>query len=203
MLAVDVGIALGFWVNMGKFQSGFMLAPTPSFAPIDRVTASDPSLAGQPFFSLTTMGSIDPIENIQPGNFDQALLTQTISLNDEPGNLLLSAALTAPGEFNVSFTTDSNGAILPLNFGGHGFFDVTGGSLAGLGIFQNGPLYTEFSTNGPFSVISNGADIYANTSTFKFYASSGPHQEVPEPATVMLMGAGLVSAGLRRRKSAR
>ena len=200
VLAVDVGIALGVWSTMGKFMTGILLAPTVSFAPITGVPVADPSLAGQTFNSLTAMGNFDPIQQLSAGDFHTTLLSSGIELNNPSGTSLLTTALSSPGSFNISFSGDTAGNLQPTALGGSGLFNVTGGTLASLAIFQNGPLYVTFESTGPFWNIGNGNDIYANTSRFRFYARSGSHEEVPEPATALLIGAGLVSAKMRRRR---
>ena len=123
-----------------------------------------------------------------------------LGLYDAAGNLIANDDDDGIGLLSVlSFGTGS-GLMLgdSFNLGGDGIANGEDGALAGgLYYLAIGEFQTNFGATG-FDVTSTGSDI-GGEYTINFYTDASAPTGVPVPATLALLGIGLVGFGIRRR----
>jgi PEP-CTERM motif len=171
--------------------------------------------------AFSSMASADFIEtfvgNDCAGVFGQPFADCKIPARIDPNEtpIIIKFELTAGG----TFTTEINSALFPTIDGSEFSFDFTGEGGTGTWTYNPGagdPLINFFvAKGGPnFNLFSNLGDPNSDDwftptnpnnnlpfglSHLSFYDEDGGGQ-VPEPTTLLLLGAALVAAGVARRR---
>lgn len=156
-----------------------------------------------PFLSFTGNSSFTNTTFFGVGALSGVNSLGTLSLSTAPGQLVdgvfnLGITFTSPGGINggqgVSYTAIVTGSVSPNIDQGGVMID-----------FDNTPLVFTFSNNENFGYFSlTIADLYVESGRTAFITAgtAGQQTAVPEPASLLLIGAGLtgLAAKLRKRR---
>ena len=183
-LKTDLNQYLGYWRKMNKFLTYPAGASSDAKIGVSEVY-SDSSLDNYNIADFYTMGTT--AYQFGPTN------SEVISLFDDNGLNLLTANLKGTGLLNIIGLNGTAGE-LKLT----GFFDVTSGVL-----YNNNLVTGTIYATIVFDYLTNhkGKDFYSTTGTIEIYGKApGNQTNVPEPASMSLLCAGLVGIARRRRK---
>ena len=172
------------------------------------------------FSAFSSIASADFIQTFEgndcAGVFGQGFANCKIPANIDPNEspIIIKFELNTDG----SFSTEINSALFPTIDGSEFAFDFTGDGATGTWTYTPGagdPMINFFvAKGGPnFNLFSNLGDPNtddwftpnnpggnpAGLSHLSFYDTGG----VPEPTTLLLLGAGLFAAGFARRRAKR
>ena len=168
--------------------------------------------------AFSSMASADFIQTF-PGNdcsgvfgqgFANCKIPENIYPNESP--IIIKFELNTGG----TFSTEINSGLFPTIDGSEFDFDFTGSGATGTWTYtpgagdpginffvaKGGPNFNLFSNLGDpltddwFTPLNPGGNM-AGLSHLSFYDTGG---QVPAPTTLLLLGAGLVAAGLARRR---
>ncbi len=138
-----------------------------------------------------------------PINFDLNYIAPGVGTQAGCGSSSLGSACTPSGSPFTLFQLSSNTVIAALQLNGISYTGTSAtGSTPTTSIFS-----TQTALNGTLpeviAQLGGGSGITGITYSASFVASSPVAPSVPEPASMFLMGAGLLGAGLVARRKAR
>ncbi len=180
------------YIDFGQFPSGAPYTPAPGYGTF-MVSLVNPGVFATAGVTTGETGLIQSL-NSPPGNI--SLPTPFMTFNAGGSNISLWATNMAAGNAGPYFLTDTpNGAVASFNVSGTvadssnpsldevftGTFSMT---FNGTSVAQ---LFTSLPINTPFSGTFTAADV----------------TPTPEPGSFLLIGAGLLGAGVISRRKAR
>jgi hypothetical protein len=121
------------------------------------------------------------------------------TLTAPAGSSVTFNAWANPADLVPAYGPDTAGTVALSALGAIPAGSVLGGSFVfGLGAFA-GQSSAHFMNSGPFSMFSQADIVFTGAGTVSF--DLNVQQAVPEPATVLLLGAGLAAIAWRRRRA--
>lgn len=145
--------------------------------------------------NITQVTSLLPINLIAAVHTDSNDFTDTFTFNGSGSYLVSGSTVALLG--NVGLTPQTNINFTSVTLNGYAL------NLSPTGVFEYAYNYSPFSFNGPLILEVRGT-TGATGSLFgqrSGYAGTLFAKSVPEPASLILLGAGLAGLGIWRRKS--
>ena len=144
--------------------------------------------------NITQITSLLPINLIAAVHTDSNNFIDTFTFNGSGSYLVPGSTVALLG--NIGLTTQTNINFTSVTLNGYAL------TLSPGGVFEYAYNYSPFSFNGSLILEvrgTTGATSLINSS----YAGALISKPVPEPASLILLGAGLAGIGIWRRKSAK